>query len=372
MNPRQPQTSIDPAASLAERIFPSGEPRDGRILRMDLVGSWESQLIGVGRLTAFISPRLLTASHAADDMGLYVVFLQRHRVEIGLKLVLERTATPIMSTHAIDSLRTACEVACQSVGHTESWRDFIRSQREYIDLIHAIDPGAAAFRYPVDKDSQEWNRRELVDLEQLELAGTAFEDDVLALVRRLASLEPVPVADEAEETALELRDLALACRSMIRTQEHAMASLRRERDRLSRGRVARARRDDSADVYAAAASVVDVTAALATRAEEMCTRIVETCGVQLPPAPAYVPLVETPRMTPTLDGAVMRAQQEAQMKWFVDGFVRCVRPLMRAVGAVEQRSVDWSTPVARQLHLDVTRFRTRLGVARNTRLNNGD
>jgi hypothetical protein len=41
--------------SLADSIFPGGEPRDGYILRLELVGSWESQFLGLGRLTRFIT-----------------------------------------------------------------------------------------------------------------------------------------------------------------------------------------------------------------------------------------------------------------------------------------------------------------------------
>jgi hypothetical protein len=37
-----------------------------------------------------------------------------------------------------------------------------------------------------------------------------------------------------------------------------------------------------------------------------------------------------------------------------------IRPLTQAVKAVYRRSRDWSTPAARQIHLDVTRFRSRL------------
>lgn len=89
--------------SLEDLIFPSGDPRDGYILRLELVGSWESQFLGLGRLTAFLTPRLLAEAHAVDDMGLNVVFLQRHRVEIGLKLILERAQATPVGDHRIDS-----------------------------------------------------------------------------------------------------------------------------------------------------------------------------------------------------------------------------------------------------------------------------
>lgn len=158
------------------RIFPPAPPRDGNLLRLGLVGSWESHLVGLGRLTAFLTPRLLKQSHAVDDMGLYVVFLQRHRVEVGLKLVLERARAPIPNTHAIEALVNACDTACAAVGYGSEFRAFAASQQEYIGLIDEVDPGAATFRYPVDAKAQPWARQELVDLQALEEAGKEFQD----------------------------------------------------------------------------------------------------------------------------------------------------------------------------------------------------
>jgi len=76
------------ASTLSDDVFPKGPPRDGLIARTEYVGSWESQFRGVGRHTAFLSRYLLSFSAAVDDIALDVVFLQRHRVEVGLKLIL--------------------------------------------------------------------------------------------------------------------------------------------------------------------------------------------------------------------------------------------------------------------------------------------
>lgn len=57
---------------------------------------------------------------------------------------------------------------------------------------------------------------------------------------------------------------------------------------------------------------------------------------------------------------MVKAAQDAQIRWVVDGLVEHVRPLTGAVADVAALSEDWDGPAARQLHLDVARFRSRL------------
>jgi hypothetical protein len=138
-------------ASVADLIFPSGEPRDGNILRLELVGSWESQFLGLGRLVAFLTPRLLEEAFAVDDIGVNVVFLQRHRVEVGLKLILERMGATAVGGHGIAALWRRCDLACAEAQFSSQWEAFDRARREFADLVDRVDPGAATFRYPVDR-----------------------------------------------------------------------------------------------------------------------------------------------------------------------------------------------------------------------------
>ncbi|MBA3329124.1 MAG: hypothetical protein H0T43_12565 [Solirubrobacterales bacterium] len=75
-------------------------------------------------------------------------------------------------------------------------------------------------------------------------------------------------------------------------------------------------------------------------------------------APAIPPAPELLRLFG--DHAAATDQIDKQIKWWVDGLVAFARPLTQAVADVEDRSREWSTPAARQLHLDVVRFRSRL------------
>ncbi len=113
---------------LRDRIFPLGPPVDGNIIRTEFVGTWESQLLGLGRLTKFLTDRLLSESFGVDDMALYVMFLQRHRVEVGLKLVLERAQGTIPGTHKLQPLMGSAKGAVKSVGLVAPWDRFEGAQ----------------------------------------------------------------------------------------------------------------------------------------------------------------------------------------------------------------------------------------------------
>jgi hypothetical protein len=344
--------------SIEDRIFPSGPARDGHILRLEFVDSWESQLIGLGRLTSFLSPRLLRQSHAVDDMGLYVIFMQRHRVEVGLKLLLERTDTQPTYTHDIRQLLELCASSVIAKGLSREWAVFSAMQAEYINLMHEIDSGAATYRYPVDKHAKSWGRRRFVDLEALEIAGTSFQEAILDLTETLAMLEPLPITTpEAEITAQELQRLVVACDRCIETQKRTVASVRAEGERVL-GSHARGPHHESADVYIAGAAAEEVTAALAARAGRMLNRIVTTHEVNLG---RTVETISSPipplRLSP--DPQVMRAQQDAQIKWMAEEMSKAMKPLAVALEDSHRRSTGWSTPAARQLHLDIARFRSR-------------
>lgn len=347
--------------TLEDRIFPPGPPRDGHIARTALVGSWESQFIGIGRLTSFVSSRLLDQSHAVDDLSLSVMYLQRHRVEVGLKLLLERAGEQIPLRHDIKILLDACADACTTVGLSDAWRTFAVSQQDYIGLMHGADPSSTAFRYPVGTSRRASYRRELIDIEELEKAGGRFEGSLLVLVRGLAWLEPLPIGvDQHEVVATELRELIRTCRDVVRTRQRLMNRLRAENDRAFWR--SRRRRREGAEDWAAAA-LDDVTTALADRAESMLERLASTGEPTSPPSAETMSRSDIPRLDLSRPQASWPAQIRAQERWMVDEQMASMRPLMRAVAAVQRRSVGWSTPAARQLHLDVARFNARLSRA---------
>jgi hypothetical protein len=82
---------------LRDQIFPPGPPVDGNIIRTAWVGTWESRLLGLGRLTKL---------------------------------------QPLMG---------AAKGAVKSAGLVAPWDRFEGAQAEYIGLVDEIDEGAATF-----------------------------------------------------------------------------------------------------------------------------------------------------------------------------------------------------------------------------------
>ena len=295
-------------------------------------------------------------------MGVYVVFLQRHRVEVGLKLILERMGTPAVGSHNIDALWNRCAQASAEAQLSSQWDAFDRSQRDFAYLLDLVDPGAATFRYPVDLENQPWKRGQ-VDLVELEKAGVAFQRDLSALVREAAAAEPMPVAEEeAVEAAEELRSLVVRCRSFMRVNREIAEDFFQQMDAMRtlnpnpRKRVPDPRRAGVPEFEALA----EVTEPLASSVEDLLERVLDTYSIELTPPPAPQPVDPAPRLNPFDPPARQAGAQKAQIEWFVDHLVREARPLAEAVDAVCRRSMSWETPVARQIHLEVTRFRSRL------------
>lgn len=349
--------------SLRDRIFPPGPaPRDGNIARTKWVGTWESQLIGLGRLTGFLSPRLVAQSHAIDDMALNLVFLQRHRIEVGLKLVLERAGQEIPRLHRLGELRDRCQNACAAAGLGTEWANIVSRHDEYIDLIDSVDPGASTFRYPTDLNSMPWNRDQFIDVVELDRAGSGLQNAILEVVELFAAREPSPVSTmDAVAAVGELRKLSAACRDLITLQEDAVQALRAEGERLRGGRPVSF--DPARDVYHAGEALAEYTVALADRTDRVLNRIVAaSCVVNLPDPPPLPPLPPVPQLTPFAGPLILAQQQQAQIKWFTDAFLPRWRRLSDAIRAVESRTATWTTPAARQLHLDVARFASRMFV----------
>ena len=344
---------------LRDQIFPPGPPVDGNIIRTEWVGTWESQLLGLGRLTKFLTDRLLSESFGIDDIALYVMFLQRHRVEVGLKLVLERAQGTIPGTHKLQPLMGSAKGAVKSAGLVAPWDRFEGAQAEYIGLVDEIDEGAATFRYPVDRDQHPWPRENYVDLRAFERAGAAFQADALLLVEALSQLEPLPILSaDADGTARELRELASACRQMAAVSEHLISGVQAHSQRLTW----RAPGSSAAEIATRASdAVIETSREVADRADRVLALIEGSFDVKLEPEAPADPLPAVPELSFSLMPGETAAQLQELMRLVAQTTAAWLRRLMAAMDAVATRSATWSTPYARQLHAEVARLRSRTG-----------
>lgn len=356
-------TEAAASANLRNAIFPSGPPRDGHILRLRHVASWESQFAGIGRVTALATDRLLTERHAVDDAGLTVIYLQRHRIEIGLKLILERAAVAMRPGHQLKPLVAACAQACTVAGFGDAWTTFHAAQGVYIDLMDAVDPGSMTFRYPVDRSNQPWVRDGLVDLAALEAAGISHERAVLGLIAELAALEPLPnMPDPAAVHAL-LLTVARAARDYVAFSEQSLALLKSQvaaaASWMGRRKIQAADGQQAAE--AAAQDGLRATLELAQRVEGMAERIASahSLGASAPLSPAQG-LPPAPLLSRPLLPHEAAAYAETRLRAFVDAFAPHIRTLSSTVHAARDATREWDQPACRQLHHELARMASRL------------
>src|ERR1700677_3168676 len=347
--------------TLSDDIFPNSSPRDGLIARTEYVGSWESQFRGLGRHTAFLSKYLLKLSAAVDDIAVDVVFLQRHRVEVGLKLVLERSSATIPPTHDIASLAKRCKQALDALDRSDLTTRLSAESTEFIELMHQSDPGSFAYRYPGDTAHRPARRHRYVDLAALETAGAQIQAAIIKTVEALTATEPVPITDaEVDPTVEETEALLRAIRSSNAFWTQTYREIVRNRDQLAALTGRRVEDSQAPDQKAAADAYMELFKALEPPLLLLLRRL-ESRGGQ-PLADSQVkpdPWTPLPQMTIGTPQA-RDAQLKTLIRAFVDGLVPRMLELKRTLILLRNRTESWQSAADRQLNADLARFASRL------------
>ena len=350
--------------SLNARIFPPGPPHDGLIARTEFVGSWESQFRGLGRLTAFLTEYLFRFSAAVDDIALNVVFLQRHRVEVGLKLVLERSYAEVPITHDISALALRALDAVGATTHSQLVAK-LSEANELIKLMDNADPKSMAYRYPVDTENQPATRAPYVDLRELETAGARFEVLVLEIVDALAIAEPVPVEDNDVMPTIEDAAAAIrAVRTVVALTEKFYTVMENDRDEMARVTGRASLREPTAKTAEARAAADEQFELLATL-EKPLLGVVQRLMPRLATAEAVLPsldpaeLADPPRFQIASLPAIAQHLHQ-RMEWVAQETATHLVELKRALAVMEKRTATWPSPADRQLNADLGRFLSRL------------
>jgi hypothetical protein len=349
--------------TLKERVFPSTEPLDRIVARSKFVGSWESQLRGLGRHTAYMSADLTEFRADIDDVAMDIVFLQRHRVEVGLKLLLERAGAEVPKTHDISDLWRRCLDALRASDHS-AFADKLQAEaREFVDVMHAADPGSYAYRYPVDNENQPAHREQYIDLRELEVAGADFQVSVVSTVAALTEEIPVPVTeDEVDATVAEAASVIRTMRTLVAFIEAVEAVMLD--DLVRAGTVAgRAGLSPSAESARGLERGQEWLVALRTIAPPLEVLLLRLASRRAPDAAA--PSLDAdviPTMPVWTPAALLAPAEHAQkrMHELVDGMVLYFPPVKSALAKMMARTATWPSEADRQLHLDLERLHSRI------------
>lgn len=341
--------------TLSDRIFPPNSPHPGTLMQTQWIGTWESQFIGLGRLTAFLSDQLGRFSAADDDLGLGVVFLHRHRAEVGLKLLLERAEAPVpkLKGHLLDDLRSSCKDALVAKGLSSEWARFCADQDEYLTLLEDMDQGGAVYRYPYDTKGNPFRREDFIDLAELEKVGAQFEAAVMLVVDVMARrAHPHLAPDQVEPTVHELAAAVRAIRSWLQFNEATGTLANR-----SHGADARYASADRSPETDQAKSKLGVHANLLTRLQPSLLRVLDQLQPLRPTSapPLYLQPSPLPAEPPIAPATLL-----VIAKWMATETARHVREIKLTFIAIHKRSQPWTDPAGRQIHSDIGRLLSRL------------
>lgn len=366
---RAGRSVLNKKPDIQERIFPTWPPGQNRLARTGFVGGWAAQFFGIGRAVAKVLDGLFRSGGAIDDAALTVVYLQRQRLEVGLKLLLERSGTrpsAFTRTHDLKELRALCQTALEAKGMGGAWRSFLAEGGALIDVLAEADPGGALFRYPLTSRAESIARPPLVDLEELQAEALRFEAGSLALIDELARLEGLPIdSSELEASASELGaaiDAIEAIDATLAKSEQKLASFGARFGLLTPERSA-------PEVNAQLAQAEALAMAAALKHQLQLYLELAAAGLDSSPAGFRIQqaITSEPAHTPGATSLIAPKERKraiAELDRLIDQtgeeLGRAFRDLGTTLQTVYERSEDWPGVACRQLHLDLGRFLSRL------------
>lgn len=179
---------------IREEIFPS-ERRDAYV-QTEWSKGWGYVGIGYREAARLLTKERGTFGASVDQTGLAIFFLQRHRVELALKELLDARGEGKRETKLQHSLVRLWQACKQLVGaDTVEWQQMDLGS-ELIIVLDEADPGSYSFRYPVNRHGNEVERPQFINLDAL---GTHVDDFVSSIDGYLAYIEEVEQAKQASE-----------------------------------------------------------------------------------------------------------------------------------------------------------------------------
>lgn len=152
--------------SLRDEIFPKDLRPEFTHTRY--AEGWEGIFWGFGYAAKFLTQHRANFGATIDQAGLAIVFLQRHRLELGLKTLLSVVRPDALNnTHGLLGLWKGAEDAMCYLDR-RTWDQLLAPHRDLVELLDRVDPRSLSFRYPTDREGTPVDRPPYVDLDALE------------------------------------------------------------------------------------------------------------------------------------------------------------------------------------------------------------
>jgi hypothetical protein len=172
--------------SVHDDIFPAKQ--DVEHVQTEWSTGWGAGFAGFAYAAAHLTKHRAALGATIDQAGLALIFLQRHHVELGLKVLLEAAGAPVSTGHSLEALWRDCEVALSSREPTE-WAQFADDHHEFVVALDTVDQGSYTFRYPVDTQGRQVARPDFVNLDALQRYGNDLHRGVTGFIEYLEVLE---------------------------------------------------------------------------------------------------------------------------------------------------------------------------------------
>jgi len=147
--------------TLLNQIFPSD--RDERLVQTQWASDWLDGAAGFGYAANCLMQHVTELGALIDQAGLAIFFLQRHRVELALKGLLDAVGADVPNSHDLDYLWTHCEATVEP-RDPDAWATFRADHHELVQVLNGVDQSSFTFRYPVDTKGAKATRPEFIDL----------------------------------------------------------------------------------------------------------------------------------------------------------------------------------------------------------------
>jgi hypothetical protein len=153
--------------SVADEIFPSERHPD--FVQTEWAEGWGYASIGVEEAVRFLTEHRAELGASIDQVGIVVFFLQRHRVELALKELLDTRKVDLREIKSPHSLSALWHLCAETLGRdSDEWVFIDGAGGELVALLDEQDRSSHTYRYPVDRDGNRHQRPPFIDLSALD------------------------------------------------------------------------------------------------------------------------------------------------------------------------------------------------------------
>lgn len=157
---------------LFRRLFP--DTHGEAYVQTEHAAGWHAVAYGFSRAAEALTTQRREFHATVDQVGLAVFFLQRHRVELELKALLDTFDGNVPRSHSLNELWNRLKRSVKEID-SAAWEQFAADAEELVMALHRVDESSFVFRYPQDTAGNVIVRPPYIDLDAVQHYVDLFE-----------------------------------------------------------------------------------------------------------------------------------------------------------------------------------------------------